>query len=130
MKCFLHPHEDSFGICKHCGKGLCPSCAKEVKGGLACANTTCESMVSSVHELVCENLSAREINQQRAGKYFQSAFLSVLGLCFLAAPWLTGESYEAASSKFPLVTGGALLAFGVISSLYQVAWQRKLKRQT
>ena len=39
MKCFYHPPVDAVGICKNCQRGLCPGCASERDGGLACRDT-------------------------------------------------------------------------------------------
>lgn len=34
MKCYNHHDRDAFGICVHCGKGLCLECMKEDDNGL------------------------------------------------------------------------------------------------
>lgn len=37
MLCFAHSTEPAVGICKVCGKGVCRSCAIQVRRGLACS---------------------------------------------------------------------------------------------
>ncbi len=36
MKCAVHPEVDATGYCRNCGKALCPSCAREVRGMIYC----------------------------------------------------------------------------------------------
>jgi len=37
MQCFLHQGVAAVGICRTCGKGICPACAREIAGGLVCS---------------------------------------------------------------------------------------------
>jgi len=36
MKCAVHPEVDATGFCRNCGKALCASCTRDVKGALYC----------------------------------------------------------------------------------------------
>jgi hypothetical protein len=36
MKCAVHPEVDAVGYCRNCGKALCPTCAREVRGMVYC----------------------------------------------------------------------------------------------
>jgi hypothetical protein len=47
MECFYHEGAPAVGSCRACLKGLCRSCAVELKGGLACPDR-CEPMVRAV----------------------------------------------------------------------------------
>ncbi|HEX3486599.1 MAG TPA: hypothetical protein VHT51_16185 [Micropepsaceae bacterium] len=55
MKCFYHPQADAVGLCKHCQRGLCPLCASERDGGLACRDRH-ESQVDQVTALIRRNV--------------------------------------------------------------------------
>ena len=36
MKCAVHPEVDATGYCRNCGKALCTTCAREVRGMMYC----------------------------------------------------------------------------------------------
>jgi hypothetical protein len=36
MKCAVHGEVDATGFCRNCGKALCPTCTREVRGALYC----------------------------------------------------------------------------------------------
>jgi hypothetical protein len=36
MKCAIHPEVDAVGYCRNCGKALCPTCSREVRGMVYC----------------------------------------------------------------------------------------------
>jgi Domain of unknown function (DUF5668)/B-box zinc finger len=36
MKCAVHAEAEATGFCRNCGKPLCPSCTREVRGALYC----------------------------------------------------------------------------------------------
>ena len=55
MKCFYHPQIDAVGLCKHCQRGVCPACASERDGGLACRDRH-ESQVDQVTALIRRNM--------------------------------------------------------------------------
>src|SRR2546430_9416121 len=54
MKCFYHPDLDAVGICKNCGRGLCPQSLAEVEDGLACRGR-CEAAVSAISAVLKRN---------------------------------------------------------------------------
>jgi hypothetical protein len=37
MQCFLHRDVAAVGICRTCGKGICPACAREIDRGIVCS---------------------------------------------------------------------------------------------
>jgi hypothetical protein len=43
MQCFSHRDVAAVGICKSCGKGLCPACAREIERGLVCSDACAEA---------------------------------------------------------------------------------------
>lgn len=60
MKCWHHPAEDAVGVCRHCGRGLCPECAVELERWLACRGR-CEGKVAEARYL----LRTRRIRMRR-----------------------------------------------------------------
>ena len=44
MQCYSHRDLVAVGICKSCGKGLCPSCAREIPTGLVCSDACADSV--------------------------------------------------------------------------------------
>jgi heme A synthase len=55
VKCFYHPEIDAVGLCKHCQRGLCGTCASERDGGLACRDRH-EKEVDQVSALIRRNV--------------------------------------------------------------------------
>jgi hypothetical protein len=43
MRCFSHHDIAAIGICRTCGKGLCPACAREIDRGIVCSDACAES---------------------------------------------------------------------------------------
>ena len=83
MACFYHPTVGAVGICKHCGRGLCPACAAEVEGdGLACRNRH-EAQVQLLHRLTGQ--ATRSATRQGVMLLGLGGFIAVLGLF----AWLT-----------------------------------------
>lgn len=46
MNCFNHTDVDAVGVCKACGKALCPDCIAEVQGAMVCRNS-CEDRLTA-----------------------------------------------------------------------------------
>lgn len=80
MQCFNHHDVAAVGICKHCYKGLCGTCATDLGFGLACHGEH-EEQVKIVNGMLAK--TARIHSANRFGKYGPSAFLIVMGLLFL-----------------------------------------------
>jgi len=57
MKCFYHRNVDSTGMCRACGRGICPDCTTEYPEGLACKGR-CEEAAEEVISLVKRNRMA------------------------------------------------------------------------
>ncbi len=55
MNCFSHNDRAAVGICKSCGKGLCPACAAQRMNGIACKGE-CEARVDLVNRIVDNNI--------------------------------------------------------------------------
>jgi len=48
MSCYVHREIASVGICKSCGKAVCPECAAAEAPALACATEQCADRVAQV----------------------------------------------------------------------------------
>lgn len=80
MKCYNHHNVDAVGLCKNCGKGLCPTCLVDVNPGLACKDT-CVSIVEATNVLISRNIAATQ--NQRSTFSANIIFMIGLGLLFL-----------------------------------------------
>jgi hypothetical protein len=82
MKCYYHPQVDAVAICKHCHKGLCPECAVDVGGGVACKTSSdnCQAEVKFAVQSYAAN-KRRYFGLRRY--YSQWAFMvSIPGVVF------------------------------------------------
>ena len=80
MRCFNHHDVDAVGSCKHCGKGLCPSCLTDLGHGLACRDSH-EQAVENINALVaCNN----RFLQRTVPKtwFIAPTFFAFMGLIF------------------------------------------------
>jgi len=109
------------GLCKSCSKGICPECAIDVGGGLACKET-CIEAVQSLNALISGNTS--KVAQRLRASYFWPAFLMVLGILFIAAPIISGKPPMAYST----ISGLAFTGFGVLLAAYQRAFNKAYRR--
>ena len=81
MNCFNHRQTVAIGICKSCGKALCPECIEEIPNGLAC-KSTCVERAGLINQIIDNNkqvLSAANVQGKST-----SVFLIVMGLLFCA----------------------------------------------
>ena len=122
MKCYYHHDADAVGLCKACSKGICPQCATDVGGGLACT-AGCIEEVKGINALIRSNAGATRVN--RRAMYAWPVFMLILGALFMAAPLLSGKPFQ----WFPVLSGGVFALFGLILGGYQRAWQKSLSRQ-
>jgi hypothetical protein len=88
MKCYVHPDIEAIGICGVCGRGLCLSCAAEVRRRLACRDL-CEERSRLLLQAEDANLEAvgqaqRLVGAARKAYAGVAVFLLVIGLCFIA----------------------------------------------
>ena len=87
MNCFTHRSLAAVGICKSCGKALCPDCAADTGHGLACKNA-CEARVLLTNQIV--ECQARVLRVANAQVRTAGVFTCVIGLMILV---LAGSSY-------------------------------------
>ena len=100
MKCFYHPGSDAVGVCKSCGKGLCPDCVADLGKGIAC-RSRCETDVEIIIGL---------IEQSPHSVRWSGALVLVLGLILIAAA-LMGYGM----GLFPYVLGTLCVVYGLFA---------------
>ncbi len=106
MDCFNHHEKHAIGICKACGKGLCPDCATDLGHGLACKNNH-EEIVEGFHRI--NQYSAKSIKPS-LGQYSAVAFLVLAGLAYLWLAYTKNSGWY----SFPVILGTIFIAFGLL----------------
>jgi sulfite exporter TauE/SafE len=79
LNCFYHPNQPAVGLCKHCQRGLCNTCATDVEGSLACKDRH-EEQVRAL-----DTLTARSLLQAgRVGSVYRrnAIFYFLVGILF------------------------------------------------
>jgi sulfite exporter TauE/SafE len=79
VNCYYHPDRPAVGICKHCQRGLCTSCAADVDGSLACKDRH-EEQVRALEALTARNL----LQAGRVGSVYRrnAIFYFLVGILF------------------------------------------------
>ncbi len=118
MRCFYHPQAVAVGLCKNCGKGLCPECAVDVQHGLACKNK-CEIKVEALTEVGHQKMGVfqKQVSLIRLG----TLCIAVFGLVFFLltvskmseGPW----SYKSWGWLFPMALGATCFVLGFLCFL-------------
>lgn len=111
MLCFNHPDRSAVGVCKACGRGLCPDCVTDLGHGLACRGVH-EEAVNVLHRLV----KGSELSLKRNERWFAAAprarwiaagFLAAFGALLFGFGWHDGQVFGQAM-------GAGFMAFAVI----------------
>jgi hypothetical protein len=111
MNCFTHHDRAAVGICKSCGKGICPECLAELPNGLACKGS-CEARVGLMNRALDSRaavLSAATADGKTSG--MSSLFIGVAFGVF-AAWWYVRDS-DMLMTTFFGVLGCVFLIVGV-----------------
>lgn len=106
MRCFYHQTNEAVGLCRHCGRGLCPDCATDTSGGLACKDNH-EAQVQRVAEMVARNVTT--IGTPGPVQYLTTAVLTAFAM---GALW-----YGSVSVRYGENFGWLLVLLGVVFSL-------------
>ena len=106
MQCFNHHENAAVGLCKHCGKGLCPACATDLGYGLACREAH-EGQVAAAHAMATKAARLQSVN--RSNKYLGPGFFVVLGVLFGA--W--GIVTEHGVANFIFAMGAVFFLYGI-----------------
>ncbi len=107
MECFYHESQSAVGICKSCQRGLCRTCAVEVKNGIACSGA-CEAEAEKLDRLVqqSESMSTEAVKLTNSVSMLSvELFNFVLGLIFAGMGLYL-------NNRLLLILGSAFLLFG------------------
>jgi hypothetical protein len=115
--CFNHRTTPAVGICKSCGKGVCPACAADTGHGLACRDA-CEERVDLLDRMVARN--ARVLRAADAQSRSSGLYLLATGAVFLACGWW---GYASGNGFLTLFCGGLGL-IAVIFGLLRITTER------
>ncbi len=81
MNCFYHRERPAVGICKACGRGLCPGCAAEVGESLACRDRH-EDLVQDLGKLAMRSML--QAGRARSTYLRNAVFYALAGTAFAA----------------------------------------------
>jgi hypothetical protein len=118
VRCFYHRGADAVGMCKSCGRGLCPVCAAEIANGLACRDR-CEDEVRALNWIIDRNKTAYK---KTSGAYLRvAAFYLIVALVFL-----TAGVFDWRGLAWILIPGGAIF---IVSAFLHFSTARKFERE-
>jgi hypothetical protein len=80
MNCYNHEDKSSVGICKACGKGLCPECVTDMGHGLACKDEH-EEMVETYNFIIEKN--NKVYSEANKNILIGPIFLLFMGIVFI-----------------------------------------------
>lgn len=119
MKCYRHQLNDSIGICKSCGKALCPECAIDLEFALTCPGP-CEQTALAHHKLNSNAIAA--YSEQQKNRYFGPLFFCTLGLVYLGYGLSEGIAFS-----FSVVVGLCFFTFGLALFGLQIRYNRRIR---
>jgi hypothetical protein len=121
VQCFTHQDQTAVGVCRTCGRGLCPACTAEVEGGLACAGR-CEGDVIALARM----LAAEQANLAQAQKLTAAGRSSIVGVgwfLIVAGAVLMGWELVTDSGLWFVTAIGAVFAiFGALALAGSRRW--------
>lgn len=109
MNCFTHQSRVAVGVCKGCGRGLCPDCAVELTNGIACKGR-CEERVEFINKVTDVNRDVLKVANRNMKA--SATFSLALGSLALFVGMALSFSSGLATGLFPLVFGGLLVWVG------------------
>jgi hypothetical protein len=123
MNCFKHRDVPAVGLCKSCGKGLCPDCVAELVNGLACKGA-CEERVNRINRMMDGN--SHVMNAARRLNTTSGMFLAFFGIAFLVfAVW---SFFEASSPSFIPYFLGVIAVFMLSIGLLKLGRSQQYPR--
>lgn len=120
MKCYVHHAQDAVGICKACGKALCPECAVDLKFAISCKGP-CEEKATLENELL--EKAKRTYAAHRKNHAFMPLFFMFMGVLFTV--W--GMQDKAA---FPIAMGSGFIVFGIVYWVVNRKWAKQMTTGT
>jgi hypothetical protein len=120
MNCFYHQTTPAIGVCKSCGKGVCPACAVDLGKGLACFKR-CEENAHALIQYIDHSIERapyydKLTKSARSSRFSGAIFLVIFGLIMVSVggygSLTTGGD---ASELVPLGLGALFLIYGLVS---------------
>jgi hypothetical protein len=121
MRCFYHQTNEAVGLCRHCGRGLCPDCAADTTGGLACKGNH-EDQVQRVAEMVARNVST--VGTPGLAQYLTTIALALIAVGFLGFGAFSIRDGE--TSGWLLILLGVVLSLSTLNNLRWILGRRSL----
>ena len=118
MKCYQHKTEEAIGICKSCGKGICPVCCIDLNFAIVCSKT-CEDAAIISHKITANAVTVYAT--QKKNRYLLPAYFMVIGIIFLIYGLMNSISFNLCVS-----IGICVIIFAVLFFIIQMRYSKKI----
>ena len=116
MRCFVHHDHEAIGICRACGKALCPDCAVDL-GHAICCRGACEEETRKARALT---IRSRELlKAQQRNRFFMPAYW--IFMCIVAMGFGLSNGVNSATAM-----GAGCGIFGIILYLINRRFYKKV----
>jgi hypothetical protein len=112
MNCFHHPAVAAVGVCRACGRGLCPACLGDYPRGITCRGK-CEARTAVLDRLVDRNREAARAANAAWG--VQTTLTLVLGAAMLLLGAVLAVTSGWATGLLWLIFGAVFVGTGLLS---------------
>lgn len=113
MKCFNHREIDAIGLCRSCGKSLCPECYVLVGESISCKGS-CEAKVRILNRMLEQN--AQIIAKSNQAMMSAAKYSLVMGVIFIGFGVWQLSVGSAFLPAFLLAIGTGSLVHGILRS--------------
>ena len=106
MRCFVHHDHEAVGICRACGKGLCPDCAVDLGHSISCKGA-CEQKAKEMH---AQNIRSQTIlNAQRRNRFLAPVLFLFIGVITVVLGFQLPGSFNVGT-----VAGAGFIVFALV----------------
>jgi hypothetical protein len=116
MQCYSHNSTSAVGICRACGKGLCPACAREIKVGIVCSDP-CREFVETQTEMTERAKRVYSMGEHRQKFPGPALIFILMGVLMLAV-----GGVSALSNIFDAIVPGGMGFIFLVAAF--IAWRR------
>lgn len=127
MKCFQHPEQDAAGYCRTCGKALCETCRRDVRGVVYCEDCLAATLTQHVPGAPSPGVALALGFIPGVGAIYNGEYMKALIYIIIFGGLISIMDSPAARGMEPLL--GMLLAafyFYMPIEAYQTAKRRSL----
>ncbi len=115
MTCYNHHDRQSVGICKACGRAVCPDCIVEVGESIACKGR-CEDQIRLIDTMIRDNIRNmpyvnRVVQSSQSSKFVLPVLL--LGSGLLCCVWAIYDYRQSGKIGLLFTTGIILMIYGL-----------------